>query len=134
MKRSLQWTICNKNRLSFCIWIYVMCNNFILHYRRTIFHELTKLYPTHACKQFNHVFPLLQDNCGYNADNIPQLEDVSRFLQGKHYSFIESPTREYFVQMETVVNWIILIVPFVFVVLIHPIKRFNNLQKKFFLS
>ena len=81
-----------------------MCNNFILHYRRTIFNELTKLYPTHACKQFNHVFPLLQDNCGYNADNIPQLEDVSRFLQGKHYSFIESPTREYFVQMETVVN------------------------------
>ena len=81
-----------------------MCNNFILYYRRTIFNELTKLYPTHACKQFNHVFPLLQDNCGYNADNIPQLEDVSRFLQGKHYSFTKSPTREYFVQMETVVN------------------------------
>nr|XP_022291726.1 phenylalanine-4-hydroxylase-like isoform X2 [Crassostrea virginica] len=48
---------------------------------RTIFNELTKLYKTHACTQFNHVFPLLQDNCGYNADNIPQLEDVSRFLQ-----------------------------------------------------
>ncbi|XP_022291727.2 protein henna-like [Crassostrea virginica] len=48
---------------------------------RTIFNELTKLYPSHACKQFNHVFPLLRDKCGYNADNIPQLEDVSRFLQ-----------------------------------------------------
>nr|XP_022295078.1 protein henna-like [Crassostrea virginica] len=48
---------------------------------KTIFNELTKLYPTHACKQFNHTFPLLRDKRGYNADNIPQLEDVSRFLQ-----------------------------------------------------
>ncbi|XP_078310212.1 phenylalanine-4-hydroxylase-like [Crassostrea virginica] len=44
---------------------------------KTIFNELTKLYPTHSRKQFNHAFPLLQDKCGYNADNIPQLEDVS---------------------------------------------------------
>ncbi|XP_059609359.1 protein henna isoform X1 [Phlebotomus argentipes] len=48
---------------------------------RVIFNNLTTLYPTHACKQFNHIFPLLIDNCGYREDNIPQLEDVSNFLK-----------------------------------------------------
>ncbi|CAF1193410.1 unnamed protein product [Rotaria magnacalcarata] len=47
----------------------------------TVFNELTKLYSTNACKEFNNIFPLLVDNCGYNESNIPQLEDVSRFLQ-----------------------------------------------------
>lgn len=41
------------------------------------------MYETHACREHNHVFPLLIDNCGYRVDNIPQLEDVSNFLRGK---------------------------------------------------
>ena len=47
----------------------------------TVFRELTQLYPTHACKEFNSIFPLLVDNVGYNDRNIPQLEEVSQFLQ-----------------------------------------------------
>lgn len=47
----------------------------------TIFSKLTDLYKTHACREFNHVFPLLMENCGFREDNIPQLEDVSQFLQ-----------------------------------------------------
>ncbi|XP_050394006.1 protein henna isoform X2 [Patella vulgata] len=47
----------------------------------TIFNELTKLYPTHACREYNHIFPLLVDNCGFRDDNIPQLEDISQFLK-----------------------------------------------------
>lgn len=47
----------------------------------TIFRELTKLYPTHACREFNHAFPLLIDNCGFREDNIPQLQDISEFLK-----------------------------------------------------
>lgn len=47
-----------------------------------IFKNLTKLYPKYACKEHNHVFPLLIENCGYREDNIPQLEDVSNFLKG----------------------------------------------------
>ncbi|CAH1798591.1 unnamed protein product [Owenia fusiformis] len=47
----------------------------------TIFRELTKLYPTHACREFNHIFPLLIENCGYTEDHIPHLQDVSDFLK-----------------------------------------------------
>jgi phenylalanine-4-hydroxylase len=46
-----------------------------------IFKNLIKLYKTHACREYNHVFPLLVDNCGFREDNIPQLEDVSNFLK-----------------------------------------------------
>lgn len=53
-----------------------------------VFRKLTDLYPTHACKEHNHVFPLLIENCGYRADNIPQMEDVSNFLKGELLHFI----------------------------------------------
>jgi len=46
-----------------------------------VFKQLVSLYPTHACKEHNHVFPLLIENCGYREDNIPQLEDISNFLK-----------------------------------------------------
>ncbi|XP_053544921.1 tryptophan 5-hydroxylase 1 [Bombina bombina] len=47
----------------------------------TVFRELNKLYPTHACKEYMKNLPLLSKYCGCREDNIPQLEDVSRFLK-----------------------------------------------------
>ncbi|KAJ8007044.1 hypothetical protein DPEC_G00113490 [Dallia pectoralis] len=47
----------------------------------TVFQELKTLYPTHACREHNRVFPLLEKYCGYRQDNIPQLEDISNYLQ-----------------------------------------------------
>ncbi|XP_066509521.1 tryptophan 5-hydroxylase 1-like [Hoplias malabaricus] len=46
-----------------------------------VFRELNKLYPTHACREYMCNLPLLSQHCGYREDNIPQLEDVSRFLR-----------------------------------------------------
>ncbi|XP_069760508.1 phenylalanine-4-hydroxylase isoform X6 [Narcine bancroftii] len=46
-----------------------------------VFQELKSLYPTHSCHEHNSVFPLLEEYCGYKKHNIPQLQDVSKFLQ-----------------------------------------------------
>lgn len=46
-----------------------------------VYGKLKNLYKTHACHEFNHILPLLVDNCGFRQDNIPQLEDISQFLK-----------------------------------------------------
>lgn len=47
----------------------------------TVYKQLISLFSTHACKQHIQVFKLLEEHCGYRADNIPQLEDISNFLR-----------------------------------------------------
>ncbi|KAJ8391345.1 hypothetical protein AAFF_G00089750 [Aldrovandia affinis] len=46
-----------------------------------VFRELSKLYPTHACREYVKNLPLLSELCDCREDNIPQLEDVSQFLK-----------------------------------------------------
>lgn len=48
---------------------------------RTVYTNLKRLYRSHACYEHNHVFPLLEENCGYSPDSIPQLQTVSDFLK-----------------------------------------------------
>ncbi|KAK7494570.1 hypothetical protein BaRGS_00014223, partial [Batillaria attramentaria] len=49
----------------------------------TVFSELMKLYPTHACREYLANIPLLVEHCGYREDNVPQLEDISKFLKAR---------------------------------------------------
>jgi len=46
----------------------------------TVYTRLRALSATHACSQYNRVFPLLEAHCGYNPTTIPQLAEVSEFL------------------------------------------------------
>lgn len=48
-----------------------------------MFRELNKLYPSHACREYLKNLPLLIKHCDVREDNMPQLEDVSRFLKGE---------------------------------------------------
>ena len=52
---------------------------------KAVYSNLKRLYKTHACYEHNHVFPLLEENCGYSEDNIPQLQHVSDFLKSKSH-------------------------------------------------
>lgn len=54
-----------------------------LIFRREVYRKLRSLYPTHACTQYLDAFQQLEKHCGYREDNIPQLQDVSRFLKGQ---------------------------------------------------
>ncbi|KAF8932139.1 hypothetical protein BGZ58_007207 [Dissophora ornata] len=47
----------------------------------TVFNKLITMFPTHACREHQYVFPLLIQNCGYGPSNIPQLDGVSKFLK-----------------------------------------------------
>jgi len=48
---------------------------------KVVYTTLKKWYPDYACREHIHIFPLLEANCGYSPDRIPQLHEVSKFLQ-----------------------------------------------------
>lgn len=46
-----------------------------------VWDKLLKLFPTHACKQFNNALPLFLENAGFCRTELPQLQTVSDFLK-----------------------------------------------------
>lgn len=46
-----------------------------------VYDRMIDMWDKYACDEFKYILPLLQTNCGYANDNIPQQEDISTFLK-----------------------------------------------------
>ena len=46
-----------------------------------VYEKLRTYTKSFAVGAYNRIFPLLEKDCGYDARNIPQLEDISQFMQ-----------------------------------------------------
>ncbi|KAF0696057.1 Aste57867_13170 [Aphanomyces stellatus] len=46
-----------------------------------VYERMESLWAQYACDEFKYILPLLQTNCGYSKDNIPQAQDISDFLK-----------------------------------------------------
>jgi len=57
---------------------------------KTVYNQLTELYPQNACREYLRIFPSLIKHAGYGPDEIPQLADVSAFLE-KSTGFVLRP-------------------------------------------
>ncbi|KAJ1679139.1 hypothetical protein EV182_002656, partial [Spiromyces aspiralis] len=48
---------------------------------KVAYQKLKRLYDLHACSEHRRAFPLLEQNCGYSEDNIPQIQEISDYLR-----------------------------------------------------
>ena len=42
---------------------------------------MKKLHAQYACAEYLHIIPLMEKHCGFSADTIPQVQDISAFLK-----------------------------------------------------
>ncbi|TMW63868.1 hypothetical protein Poli38472_014919 [Pythium oligandrum] len=46
-----------------------------------VYKRMKDFWKRYACDEFNYILPLLETNCGYAENNIPQQQDISNFLK-----------------------------------------------------
>jgi len=46
-----------------------------------VYDKLSSFIGEYACEEYLKILPQLQQHCGYSRDNIPQQDDISKFLK-----------------------------------------------------
>lgn len=46
-----------------------------------VWDKMESLWEEYACREFLHALQLMKEHCGYRRDQIPQQDDISKFLQ-----------------------------------------------------
>ncbi|KAH9129642.1 hypothetical protein LEN26_006629 [Aphanomyces euteiches] len=46
-----------------------------------VYERMQDMWAKYACDEFKYILPLLESNCGYAKDNIPQAQEISDFLK-----------------------------------------------------
>jgi phenylalanine-4-hydroxylase len=46
----------------------------------TVYKKLKSLQDKYACPEYVQIMPLMEKHCGYSETNIPQVQDISKFL------------------------------------------------------
>ena len=47
----------------------------------TVFGTMKEMHMKYACAEYLNILPVLEQYCGMKKDNIPQLQDISKFLK-----------------------------------------------------
>jgi len=50
---------------------------------RKVYGKLSSIYDRYACAEYRANIALMEQECGYALENVPQLADISRFLEGR---------------------------------------------------
>ena len=71
----------------YSFFCFLTCS--LIENRGEVYKELVRLFDSHACKTHVEVLHLLEKECGYAADNIPQLQDISLFLKSEFIATLD---------------------------------------------
>jgi phenylalanine-4-hydroxylase len=62
---------------------YIYIYKYINIYRGQVYTKLEESQKKYACSEYLSIFPLMQEHCGYSKDRIPQVRDISVFLESR---------------------------------------------------
>ena len=78
-----------------CVVLVTGTRMFLAAIRGVVYRALRQLHARHACKEYNEGFALLEAHCNFSEHTIPQLEDISNYLESRSHTVSVSISKMY---------------------------------------